>query len=207
MDLLQEYDAAFFTKLGATQTTTPDGRPYFKVDVAGVVNNAGQPQPVSLILGMPEEWFKRYEVPGIAVRRLAVMHDPERVQPGFQGTELSVNPDTPNTWNVQAQTSVPVRLLYAVQIKTDSMQDMNLILLYVLSKLPLGNAFGTVLQVGGRWMPFESRGVMDKTDYKVTEGRQFVYEYTYSVQGWIISLECQKVEQILTTEVTVALDS
>lgn len=193
--MLEDYDTAFVTKLGATLDTADPQRPRYVVAVSGIAS------PVEVGFGLPEEWYKRYTLPGINVSRMDILPDPSRMLPRFKGKELSMNPDTPNTFNIQKEPTIPVDLLYKVELAAESAQEMNALVMHSLLKLPT-QGFGTYISVFGHIIPFRSLGVKDRTDYDTTDGRVYRYEYTYVVEAWLASLECLKVKQILTVDLS-----
>lgn len=194
------YDTAFATKLGAA--ADPGGRG-FVVEVAGVGT-------VDLFFDLPEEWWGeesahggKYTLPAINLRRLDLILDPSRHAPNFRPTEVSQS--EPNMFNRMKGTAVPVTLLYGVQVAADSMHAINALQLHLLlSAPPMG--YGANIEVHGRVVPIRSNSVRNLTQEGRTKrskrGREFAWEYTYAVEGWIASTECVKVPQILQVDLT-----
>jgi hypothetical protein len=198
--MLRNYDLALVEKLGAV--LSDDGKKY-------TLAVAGLPTPVELGMGLPEDWWEKFTLPGVNVARLDMLPDPSRAQPAFRAIELSSNPATPDTYNVQKDQAQPVNLLYKVELATKTLGAMNALVEHSLLKLPL-HGYGTYLSVWGATIPFRSQGIKDRTNYATREGRVIRYEYTYVIEGWFIpSLECEKVpaiggvEFILETDIRV----
>jgi hypothetical protein len=189
--MLRDYDLAMVTKLGGVLTSGE-----YLAEVAGIDDT------VPVLVAIPEEWTGKAQLPAINVTRMALIPDPSRFLPGFTGMELSTNPATPDTWNIQSTPSQPINLMYGVTLAAKKQLEMNALVEHCLLKLPL-QGYGSVLSVFGSFIPFRSGGFKDKTDYKKSQDRVFVYQFTYVVEAWITpSLECEKVPQILSSDVT-----
>jgi len=208
---IRKYDLAFVEKLGATPVA---GRGYFLQDVPGLVRRDGSALPVPVLFDLPEEWWDERDVYGVElapgervvcginVKRMDIVMDPSRFLPNFKARELSSNPDTPNTWNIQKHQSIPVTILYNVQLVTESQVHMNKLLEHTFLKLP-PEGFGTVLTVDNRLIPFRVQSVRNETPESTKGARKFLHEYTYAVDGWVTSTECEKIKQVLSIDITV----
>lgn len=206
---IRKYDLAFVTKLGATAVP---GQGYF-LD-AGLTKRDGSPLLVPVLFDLPEEWWEDRDaygvevaagervVCGVNVKRVDIVPNPSRFLPNFKAKELSTNPDTPNTWNVQKHQSIPVTILYSVQLVSESQFHMNRLLEHTFLNMPL-SGFGTVLTVDNRLIPFRVQSVRNETPDDTDGARKFLHEYTYAVDGWVTSTECEKVKQVLSIDITV----
>lgn len=192
--MLRSYDQAFIERIGAEV----EGGEY-KVRVKNLLGQeTGLVVPVKFAL--PEEWWGKYELPGIHVRRMALLPDPSRRLPGFRGKERSES--TPNTWNIQKYPSVPINILYEVELATEKQTHMNALVEHMLVALP-PEGYGSFLTVFGTVIPFRQTAFKDRTKYETKEGRKFLYNYTYTVEAWLSSLECEKVPEVIGIDVTV----
>lgn len=188
------YDSAFVAKLGGALIT---GRKGFWLTVSGIAS------PVQLLFDEPEEWWTEYTLPGVNVRRVDLVPDPSRFLPGFRAYELSENPDTPNTYNRQVGSSIPLNILYEVELASDQQLEMNALLLYTTLKLPTAG-YGTTINAFGHSMPFRANSIRNLAwNASKKDGRKFAWNYTYSVQAWLSSTECEKVPQVLQVDVLV----
>lgn len=191
-DPVRPYDEALVAKLGAV---TRPGENGLWATVAGL------DAPVPVLFNGAEEWYKTFALPALGVKRHAIVAAPARRLPGFVGRELSTNPETPNTWNVQAAPPEPTNFVYSVVLAAASQAHLNRLIAHALWKLPAGG-YGTVLLVDGKSIPFRQTGMRDKTQSHGTDGRLFIYAFDYTVEGWLVpSLECEKVPQILTVDI------
>lgn len=185
------YDTAFVSKLGAS---TRDGERGYWLDVPGAEN------PVPLLFDEPEEWWIKYTLPAVNVRRVDLVPDPSRFLPGFRAYEKSES--TPNTYNRQVGSSLPITLLYEVQMAADRQHDMNALLTHTLMRLPVAG-YGTTINAFGHAMPFRANSIRNmEWNRKKKDGRLFMWSYTYAVDAWIASTQCEKVPQILQVDVT-----
>lgn len=192
-DPLREYDLAVVNKLKAVVNSTP--KPHYEAPVLGIA------APVNVYVGLPEDWFTKFDLPGINVLRKMVTPAPSRRMPNFRGIELSTNPATPNTFNIQKDLPQPVNILYDVELVAASQAHMNALVMHLLKNVPSAG-FGTFLTVDGETMNYESAGMRDETNLRSRDGRQLVQCFTYRVEGWFIpSLECEKVPQILSVDI------
>lgn len=205
---IRKYDESFVAKLGGVRVP---GRGYF-VEVSGIENDAGALVPVPVLFDLPEEWWNQRDqygfvidgermIVGVNVKRMDIVPDPSRFLPNFKGRELSTNPDFPNTWNVQKVQSKPVSIMYEVEMVAESQYHMNMLLQHMMQALP-AQGFGTVLTVNDRLMPFRAQSVHSETKDETNGPRKFVHRYTYIVEGWVVSLECEKIKQILSIDIT-----
>jgi len=194
-DPLREYDTAVVQKLGAQVVTPAGARPYYAVAVPGISG------AVHVNVGLPEDWYKNFSLPAVNVRRGAILPAPSRLLPNFRARERSTNPETPNTWNVQAVPPQPVNILYEVELAATSEAHMNRLTTYLMAAVPASH-WGTFLTVFGTFTNYHGTGMRDKTDYATKDGRQFLYCFDYTVEGWFVpSLACEKVPEILSTDI------
>lgn len=194
-DPLREYDQAVVDKMGAQVVHPAGGKPYFVASVPGI---AGE---VKVNVGLPEDWYLKHQLPALNITRRAVLPAPARMLPNFRARERSSNPETPNTWNIQKDPPQAVNILYEVELVSTSEAHMNRLVQWLLGVMPTSH-FGTFLTVFGTFTNYQSTGMKDKTNYRSTDGRKFVYEFDYTVEGWMVpSLACEKVPEILTVDI------
>ena len=193
MAVMRDYDEALvLTKLGATVKA---GSQPVKLEVAVT----GLANPVYIGMGLPEDWYLALKYPGINVTRMAPRPAMYRMLPGFKGSEVSTNPATPNTLNIQKVPSQPVDIYYVIELAAESLKSMNAMTEWLALKLPM-LGYGSFLSVYGHNIPYRSLSWQDLTNYETKEGRLYRTVATYVVEGWLISLECDKIGQILETQ-------
>lgn len=195
---LRDIDQGFVNKMGATLDTTNPDRPFYKIEVEGIK------KPVPLLFGFGEEWWQDYSIPAFNVTRLDILPDPGRRLPGFRAKEISENPATPNTFNIQKDPPEPVLILYQVDMVAESQTDMNAMLEHCIFKVG-SQGIGTFLTVFDRVVPFRLSSVMNLSERRRErkQGRLLRWTYTYVVEAWLATTECIKVPQILVTDVAV----
>lgn len=206
---VRDYDQAFVEKIGATLNS---GKGWF-VQVTDINDTAGDPLDIPVEFDLPEEWWDdldEYGVQinptsgdrallGINVKRVDIVPNPSRFLPNYKAREISDS--EPNTWNYQAVPSQPVTMLYEVQMAAESQHHMNQLLEHMVAKMPM-KGFGTVLTVSGRKMPFRINSIRNETDDETKGQRKFVHCYTYAVDAWLTSTECEKIKQVLSVDIT-----
>ena len=199
--MLRDYDEAMVFQFGVTAVTPAGQELHYVTPVPGIT------APVPVLSGLTEQWFLGRTLPAINVRRLDMVPNLTRRLPGFKAVEFSTNPATPNTWNVQASSSEPMDFLYQVELATTSQRDLNALLEYVLTKFP-PSGYQSALTLYGRQIPFRQTGFHDLTlvtDNK--DGRLLRVVFTYTVEGWFVSLACEKVPTVLRSTLGVVLNT
>ena len=189
--MLRMYDAAFIAKLNAV---VQGGDTKMTVAAPGIVAR------VPVYLGLPEEWFATYALPGISISRKDLLPDPSRALPAYrqQYTENGY------VYTQQAAPQ-PVNIIYLVELAAESMTEMNGLAEYCLAQLPF-SGYGTVMTVDTQQVSFRGTDVRDKTQMVTKRGRLFLYQYTYIVEGWLVQVAAaDSVKQILTVDTDLEL--
>lgn len=189
--MVKDYNSAIVTKLGGVVV---GGK--YQATVPGIT------APVPVTFGLPEEWWMTYALPGVSVVMKDLVFDPTRAIPGgYKLYELSTNPSYPNTYNRQKDPSQPYNFIYDISVAAESQTAMDALLEHVVLRLP-SNAFGAYITVYGKNLNLRQMGFSNKSKGSTQDGRKFCYSFLYSVEGWLTSLECDRVKQILTTDIT-----
>lgn len=179
--MIRDYDVAVVTKLGGLPTAA--GSAY-------ELTPAALTSPVPLVFGQADEWWLSFALPAVNITRLGIYPDPNRLQANFRPAEL-----VGSVWQQQAVPSVPINLVYEIELAAGTQGEMLALVEHVLLALPpLG--FGTSLSVYGRMIGYRANGMVDRTDYLTKQGRMYRYAFTYVVEAWVGSTDTVDVPAI-----------